>query len=106
MADLRAPIRPIESVAVDGNTERVGAVGGDRLPLQRVDVHALDAVQAGVRVAEPVPRPVYGQGVRQRDVRLVEEHAPLGAIHIRPLDFRRGPIPIRPEDFSAWDIYR
>lgn len=65
-----------------------------------MDSDAFDDEQPSVAVAKPVPRPVDGQRVGQPDVRLVEEHAALRAVHVRPLDLRRVAIPVRPEDFS------
>lgn len=76
------------------------AVGGYGLLVSCVDVDALDAVQAGVGVAQAVADPVNGQGVGKGHVSCIQEHAPLGAVHVRPFDLGSVAVPVRPEDFS------
>lgn len=59
---LRFPIGPVELIAVDGKSERVGA-GGDGFLLLGVNGDAVDALEASVGVAQAVSLPVDGQRV-------------------------------------------
>ena len=98
------PIGPEEMSAGVGDVKRVRRLGEDGASVGGVvRVHAVHALELGVGDAEEVRFVEDGQSVGQTEV-LVEEHAPVGAVHVGDFDLRPVPVPVGPEDPSVGRI--